>query len=107
MLNFFNSFVVPGVDNVTIFHDDQDPRQFYMLPEFPSIKKAPDGGPMFTLVIFARDFHLMKDAAQGRSPSRLRARCSRSGRASKATSASCITRAWTLTSGRYLSGQRS
>jgi hypothetical protein len=65
MLNFFNSFVVPGVDNVTIYHDDQDPRQFYMLPEFPTIKTGPDGGPMFNLVIFARDFHLMKDAAQG------------------------------------------
>ena len=58
MLNFFNSFVVPGVDNVTIYHDDQDPRQFYMLPEFPSIKTGPDGGPMFNLIIFARDFHL-------------------------------------------------
>ena len=65
MLNFFNSFVVPGVDNVTIYHDDQDPRQFYMLPEFPSIKTGPDGGPMFNLIIFARDFHLMKDVAQG------------------------------------------
>lgn len=65
MLNFFNSFVVPGVDDVTFYHDDQDPQQFYMLPEFPTIKTGPDNTPMFNLIIFARDFHLFANQAQG------------------------------------------
>ena len=65
MLNLFNSFVVPGVEHVTLYHDDQDTNLFYMLPEFPSLTKTADGGPMFSLMVFARDFSLMKDAAAG------------------------------------------
>src|SRR5262249_53043551 len=49
-------------------HDDQDDRLFYMLPEFPSISKGPDGGPMFSLLVFSRDFRLMKDATQALGP---------------------------------------
>jgi hypothetical protein len=63
MLTLFDSFVVPGVDYVTVYKDDQDPNQYYMLPEYPRMTQAADGGPQFTLIIFARDFHLFKDAA--------------------------------------------
>jgi|GEM_PF-3560942 len=70
MLNLFDPITVPGVEHVTVFHDDQDPNKFYMLPEFPTISRLPSnsGNPkgdlQFSLVMFARDFHLMQDAAK-------------------------------------------
>lgn len=63
MLNFLNHFNVPDVDHVTVFHDDQDPDLFYMVPELPSILAREDGTPAFTLISFARDFSLMADKA--------------------------------------------
>jgi len=63
MLTLFNSFTVPGVDHVTIYADDQDQNMYYMFPESPTIAIGSDGGPQFRFMIFARDFHLMKDAA--------------------------------------------
>ena len=63
MLNFLNNFTVPGVENVTIFNDDQDPKLFYMVPELPSILTRRDGSPSFTLISFARDFTLLADKA--------------------------------------------
>lgn len=66
MLNLFDPITVPGVEHVTIYHDDQDPNKFYMMPEMPTISRmAGDHKALqFSLVIFARDFHLMQDAAK-------------------------------------------
>lgn len=63
MLNFLNHFTVPGVEHVTVFHDDQDPRQFYMVPELPSLLRRDDGSLSFSLISFARDFTLLADKA--------------------------------------------
>ncbi len=63
MLNFLNHFTVPGVEHVTVFHDDQDPKMFYMVPELPSLLKRQDGTPSFSLISFARDFTLLADKA--------------------------------------------
>ena len=63
MLNFLNHFAVPGVEHVTVFHDDQDPNLFYMVPELPSVLTRDDGNPSFTLISFARDFTLLADKA--------------------------------------------
>ncbi|MEU1973669.1 hypothetical protein ABZ477_18580 [Microbacterium sp. NPDC019599] len=63
MLNFLNHFTVPGVEHVTIFNDDQDPKLFYMVPELPSLLKREDGTPSFALISFARDFTLLADKA--------------------------------------------
>ena len=63
MLTLFEYFTVPGVDHVTIYRDDQDTNMFYMFPESPSIANGADGGPQFRFMIFARDFHLMKEAS--------------------------------------------
>ena len=63
MLNFLNHFTVPGVEHVTIFNDDQDPKLFYMVPELPSLLKREDGSPSFSLISFARDFTLLADKA--------------------------------------------
>jgi hypothetical protein len=61
MLNLFGEIKVPGVDNVIVYADDEDDRKYYMLATLPTIKTAPDGRPMFTLIVAARDFYLFKD----------------------------------------------
>ncbi|GAA5209508.1 hypothetical protein [Microbacterium kyungheense] len=63
MLNFLNHFSVPGVDHVTVYHDDQDPNLYYTVPELPSLLTRDDGSPSFTLISFARDFTLLADSA--------------------------------------------
>lgn len=63
MLNFLNHFSVPGVDHVTVYHDDQDPKLYYIVPELPSLLTREDGSPSFTLISFARDFTLLADSA--------------------------------------------
>lgn len=68
MLNLFSTLDVPGVPHVQIFQDDQDDHLYYMLPEFPSISKATDGGPMLSMIVFARDLKLLKDEASSLGP---------------------------------------
>ncbi len=64
MLNVFPSFVVPGVENVTIYHDDTNPNQFYVVPDMPAVKTGPDGKPLLRLLVIGRDFYLFKDKTQ-------------------------------------------
>ena len=63
MLNLFSKFVVPGVDHVEIYQDDEDVTQFWMLPGKPSLVVADDGLPAVSLMAFARDLSLMADSA--------------------------------------------
>lgn len=63
VLNFLNHFTVPEVDHVMVYHDDQDPNLFYMVPEKPSVMRRDDGTPSFSLIAFARDFTLLADEA--------------------------------------------
>lgn len=63
MLNLFSKFVVPGVDHVEIFQDDEDPLQFWMLPGKPELLIADDGLPAISLMAFAKDLYLMADTA--------------------------------------------
>ena len=63
MLNLFNSFVVPGVERVTMYHDDERDDVFYMLPTKPRFARAEDGGPQVNVMAFARDLSLMADTA--------------------------------------------
>jgi hypothetical protein len=63
MLNLFSKFVVPGVDHVEIFQDDEDDTQFWMLPGKPSLVIAADGLPAISLMAFARDLSLMADSS--------------------------------------------
>lgn len=55
MLSLYGSFKVPGVDYVTMYRDDEDPHQFYMVPERPSIARDDEGDPLFTFILYARD----------------------------------------------------
>ena len=64
MLNVFPSLVVPGVENVTLYHDDSDENMFYMVPDMPVFKTGVDGKPMMHLIVVGRDFYLFKDKAQ-------------------------------------------
>src|SRR3954447_22435481 len=61
MLNLFSAFVVPGVDHVQIYQDDEDQTQFWMLPGKPSLVTAQDGLPAISLLAFARDLSLLAD----------------------------------------------
>jgi hypothetical protein len=55
MLTLYGSLKVPDVDYVTIYRDDEDPHQFYMVPERPSIARDEQGDLMFTFILYARD----------------------------------------------------
>ena len=63
MLNLFNSFQVPNVDHVTMYHDDERDDVFYMLPTKARFSLAEDGGPLVNVLAFARDLSLMADTA--------------------------------------------
>jgi hypothetical protein len=63
MLNLFSKFVVPGVDHVEIYQDDEDSTQFWMLPGKPALVTAQDGLPAISLLTFARDLSLLADRA--------------------------------------------
>lgn len=52
MLNLFGSFVVPGVESVTLYHDDEDDELLYMLPCRPSLSRSEDGAPAFSLLVY-------------------------------------------------------
>ncbi len=64
MLNIFPSVTVPGVENVTLYHDDSDSNLFYMISNMPVFKTGVDGKPMLRLLVIGRDFYLFKDKAQ-------------------------------------------
>jgi hypothetical protein len=64
MLNVFPSVVVPGVENVTLYHDDTNENLFYMVPDMPVFKTGVDGKPMLRLIVVGRDFYLFKDKSQ-------------------------------------------
>src|ERR1700732_4408356 len=64
MLNVFPSMVVPGVENVTLYHDDSDQNMFYMVPDMPVFKTGVDGKAMLRLIVVGRDFYLFKDKTQ-------------------------------------------
>ncbi len=55
MLSLYGSLKVPGVDYVTVYRDDDDPHQFYMVSERPSIARDENGEPLFTFLLYARD----------------------------------------------------
>ncbi|MET8161534.1 hypothetical protein ABZT47_34690 [Sphaerisporangium sp. NPDC005289] len=64
MLNLFNKFIVPGVDHVEIYQDDEDELQFWMVKGKPSLALTDDGGPSISFMAFARDLSLMATAAE-------------------------------------------
>jgi hypothetical protein len=63
MLNLFNSFTVPGVEHVTMYHDDERESVFYMMPTRPRFAVATDGGPLVNILAFARDLSVVADDA--------------------------------------------
>ena len=63
MLNLFPEISVPGVQNVTVYHDDDDPNLFYMVSDTPVFKTGSDGKPMLRLIVVGEDFYLFKSAA--------------------------------------------
>ncbi len=55
MLSLYKTIKIPNVDQVLIHSDDEDPSQFYMVPERPTIATDDDGNPLFTFILYARN----------------------------------------------------
>lgn len=73
MLNLLNKFVVPDVDHVDIYQDDEDPLQFWMVPQPVRLMNGPDGEPTLTILAFARDLSLLAGIDKPLPPVRPRA----------------------------------
>ncbi|GGV07107.1 hypothetical protein GCM10010260_50960 [Streptomyces filipinensis] len=59
MLNLLNKFVVPEVSHVDIYQDDEDPLQFWMIPQRVRAALGPEDTPELSIYAFARDLSLM------------------------------------------------
>lgn len=59
MLNMLHKFVVPGVEDVDIYQDDEDPLQFWMVPQRLRLSTDADGDPSLNILAFARDLSLL------------------------------------------------
>ncbi|UXU76514.1 MULTISPECIES: hypothetical protein [unclassified Paracoccus (in: a-proteobacteria)] len=59
MLSLYGSFTVPGVPDVVLYRDDENPRKFYMVSGKPRILRAdprdPTSRPMLDLIAYVRD----------------------------------------------------
>ncbi|MEM9904058.1 MAG: hypothetical protein AAF921_03425 [Cyanobacteria bacterium P01_D01_bin.44] len=55
MLSLYDTIKVPDVDYVLIHRDDEDPAQFYMVTDRPTIAVDDDNNPLLTFILYARD----------------------------------------------------
>lgn len=55
MLSLYQTIKVPNVPYVLIHRDDDDPSQFYMVTERPTIAVDNEGNPLITFILYARD----------------------------------------------------
>jgi hypothetical protein len=55
MLSYFNSIAVPGLEDITVFRDDEDATQFYAMPSTPRLARDNKGRLLSDLIIYARD----------------------------------------------------
>lgn len=55
MLSLYKTLKAPNVNHVLIHGDDEDPGQYYMVPERPTIATDDDGNPLFTFILYARN----------------------------------------------------
>lgn len=60
MLSIYGSFTAPGVPDVVVYRDDENPLKFYMVSGTPRILRSvpgdPASAPMIDLVAWLRDF---------------------------------------------------
>lgn len=55
MLSLYKTIKVPNIPYVLIHRDDEDPSQFYMVTERPTIALDDNDSPLFNLIVYARD----------------------------------------------------
>jgi hypothetical protein len=55
MLSLYDQIVVPGVNHVVLYRDDERPHRFYMVTDQASIVREADNSPMFTFILYARN----------------------------------------------------
>src|SRR5438046_7802510 len=55
MLSLYDQIIVPGVEHVVLYRDDERPHRFYMVCDQASIVREADTSPMFTFILYARN----------------------------------------------------
>lgn len=68
MLSLYGGFAVPGVPNVVIYRDDENPMKFYMVAARPRILRSdprdPASRPMIDLIAYSRDHSQNRPATE-------------------------------------------
>ena len=55
MLSLYDPIVVPGVERVVLYRDDERTNRFFMVTDKASLVRDESGAPLFTFVLYARD----------------------------------------------------
>jgi hypothetical protein len=55
MLSYFNRIAVPGLEDITVLRDDEDPTQFSAMPSAPRLARDNTGRLLFDRIMYARD----------------------------------------------------
>jgi hypothetical protein len=55
MLSYFNRIAVPGLEDITVFRDDEDATQFSAMPSAPRLARDNTGRLLFDRIMDARD----------------------------------------------------
>ena len=55
MLSLYDPIVVPGVEQVVLYRDDERTQRFFMVTDKASLVRDETGAPLFTFMLYARD----------------------------------------------------
>jgi len=55
VLSLYDPIVVPGVERVVLYRDDERTNRFFMVTDKASLVRDESGAPLFTFVLYARD----------------------------------------------------
>ena len=55
MLSLYDPIVVPGVESVVLYRDDERPSRYFLVTDKASLVRDEAGVPLFTFILYARD----------------------------------------------------
>jgi hypothetical protein len=62
MLSLYDPIVVPGVEQVVLYRDDERTYRFFMVTDKASLVRDQTGAPLFTFILYARDVDRLAEA---------------------------------------------
>ncbi len=62
MLSLYDPIVVPGVERVVLYRDDERTNRFFMITDKASLVRDESGAPLFTFILYARDVDRLAEA---------------------------------------------